>query len=115
MTLTKLKTKGSSKMAVNDINSTGEQLSKDLLKRSGYYHFEKNGAHVLADSPMRKVLLITKTVQHPNKHTPLTKDEISELKERAKNMLREAWVSLVTIDTNGKLVGDIEWINLSKH
>ncbi len=99
-------------METHQTYAIGEQIVINNLRPNGYYHFEKKGTDFLADSTLRKILILVRTTDAPNTHSTLSRDEIQSLKARATAIHREAWIANVKIDNAQALVGSIEWLRL---
>ncbi|MDP1803379.1 MAG: hypothetical protein Q8L81_18595 [Bacteroidota bacterium] len=112
MKLAKLKNETIVKMNTA-IQNKSEELITVLLKKNGYDSVGKEGRFIIADSALRKMLLLVIAVQHPSALVQPSSTDIVTLKRKAIELKREAWVALVSIK-DGEIFGLIQWKNHSK-
>jgi hypothetical protein len=97
------------------IGAAGEQIVGDWLKANGYPKVVVNtklpgSTDIEADGATRKLLVQVKTAQKPSWPTDPSGEEIRNIKSRASNTGREAWIAKATLDANLNLVGKIDWL-----
>jgi len=99
-------------METCQIGQFGERLVASWLSQNGYsgmqYTRLPGSTDIQADGK-EKVLVQVKTAMHPNEPAYPSADEIRNIKSRAANLTRIAFVAQVQIDSNGNQKREISW------
>jgi Holliday junction resolvase-like predicted endonuclease len=107
---------GGSAPTTSQIGKTGEQIVTEWLKSKGYQCVQNTklpgSTDIEANSGTSNLLVQVKTAIYPSTPSEPSSDEIRNIKSRASNTGREAWTAKVTINSQGQLVGNIEWSKL---
>lgn len=105
-------------MTSQEIGTAGEQIVGSWLKQNGYSVIVNTNlpgsTDIEANGTKVNLLVQVKTAEHPNEPQMPSSDEIRNIKSRASNTSRQAWIAQVKIDSTGQLMGNIIWTNLSK-
>ena len=94
------------------IGQYGEQHVAAWLRQQGYTVNQNTklpgSTDIQADGP-KSILVQVKTAVPPNEPSYPSSDEIRNIKSRATNTNRSAYIARVKIDSEAKLVGEIKW------
>lgn len=106
-------------MIAQDILTIGEQTITNLLKRAGYVNVitEKKGTDFVdieADASIRRILIHAKVLTPPHKRALPPAQIMADLKSRAAIKGREPWIAYIQLDSSGKMMGDVSWVNVRK-
>lgn len=97
---------------------TVKQIISKELKGLGYYKILvrnelSNSLDIVADGNYRSIFLQVKVT--PNvKRLPFSKVEITGIKKQALLVNKEPWIAVIKVGTDGELIENIEWKDLSK-
>ena len=94
------------------IGQYGEQHVAAWLRQRGYVVRQDTrlpGSTDIEADGQESILVQVKTAVSPEEPAYPSSDEIRNIKSRASNSNRTAYVAQVKIDTNGNLVGEIKW------
>ena len=99
-------------MDAAQIGQYGEQHVASWLRGQGYTVNQNTrlpGSTDIEADGQERILVQVKTAGSPNEPSYPSADEIRNIKSRASNINRTAYVAQVTIDSSGNLVGEIRW------
>jgi flagellar hook protein FlgE len=94
------------------IGQYGEQHVAARLRSNGYTTNQNTrlpGSTDIEADGKESILVQVKTAVSPNQPSYPSSDEIRNIKSRASNSNRTAYVAQVMIDSSGNLVGEIKW------
>ncbi|MBM3475593.1 MAG: hypothetical protein FJX75_20200 [Armatimonadetes bacterium] len=98
-----------------EIGAAGEAHAAEWLKSKGYTATVNTrlpgSTDIEADGPA-SLLVQAKSAVYPNAPADLTPDEERNIKSRASNTKREAWLAKVTMNNDLRLRGEIAWKKL---
>lgn len=99
-----------------DIGETGEKIVASWLHQNGYSVIQNTklpgATDIEAVSGDSKYLVQVKTSVSPNQPSYMTSDEIARIKSRATRIDYVATRARLMIDSQGNLLGQIEWLKL---
>ena len=99
-------------MDTSQIGQYGEKYVAAWLKAQGYtvkQNTKLPGSTDIEADGQASILVQVKTAISPSEPAYPSSDEIRNIKSRAGNSNRTAYVAQVTIDSLGNLVGEIKW------
>ena len=94
------------------IGQYGEQHVDAWLRTKGYTTNQNTrlpGSTDIEADGEESILVQVKTAVSPNQPSYPSSEEIRNIKSRASNSNRTAFVAQVTIDSSGNIVGEIKW------
>lgn len=93
----------------NENQKTGELHVKNLLKTNGYISFEVDGIYMIANSPLRNILVLTKVGSGTQLNASAA--EKTSLKAKAAQLEKEPWIAKVVVE-QGVITNNITWDKL---
>ena len=98
------------------IGSAGEKIVNSWLVRKGYKTNldtrQPGSTDIEAGSPKTSLLVQVKTAMSPSTLADLSSDEVRNIKSRATRIGYQAWQAKVTVDSDLRLIGKIQWKRL---
>lgn len=99
-----------------EIGGAGERFVNSWFVRKGYETNldtrQPGSTDIEAVSSKTSLLAQVKTAMSPSAPADLSSDEVRNIKSRATRIGYQAWQAKVTVDSNLRLIGEIQWKRL---
>ena len=100
-----------------DIGNLGERQTTAALQADGWQCYrntqQPGSTDIQAQKGNRRILVQVKTGLVPNHAPDMPSDERRNIVSRASRLGYEAWLAQLQINSQGALIGQISWSNLS--